>query len=658
MTRDIGAQERKSAIEQSIRYHSWRYHTLDDPEISDQTYDALVKEYQSLGGVIFDVVGVGGMVVDSLKKYTHLEKQWSFDNIYNTKELKSWIEKTEKLAKERELVYVCEHKIDGLKIVMEYEKGLLIRAVTRGDGAVGEDVTHNVSQIRDIPKNIPYQGKLRVVGEAWIGKQDLLDINAKRRNQGEQEYANSRNLAAGTLRQLDSVVVRERNLHAFVYDINFVEMDFITHTEELVWMQSIGLPVNPYYREESFADSIESYYRDLIEKRNQYTYDIDGVVLKLNNKKICTELGYTARAPRFAIAYKFPAEQATSILRDVTIQVGRTGILTPVAHIDPVTIMGATIRRTTLHNQSEIDRLDLHYGDTVVVERAGDVIPKIVRVLPELRQKNAKRCSLPEYMRSQGKNIRSEIDQNSGLVSWYIDEPFDTEQLVRSVMYAVSREVFDIRGLGEETVKKLIDQGNISDIADLFELNEVDFAEIEGFKQKSIDNAMSAIHAARTQTLDRIIAALGIHHIGAEASRKIADTYPDPKKIPELSTGELLSIEGVGEGMAESYREYFSDQEHSHLFERLLSHITIVKKSVVGQKFLGNTYVVTGTLQSLSRVQAEELVRAQGGTIASSVSKKTTALIAGENAGSKLEKARELGVEIWDESRFLSELGR
>jgi DNA ligase (NAD+) len=646
------------ALEKLLQYHAWRYHTLDSPELSDEAYDALVREYQQLGGDYDSSVGVGAVVVDSLKKVQHKERQWSFDNIYDKTELVDWLEKSERFADASNIEYVCEQKIDGLKIVVEYDKGLMIRAITRGDGEVGEDVTHAVSQIQDIPKKISYKKILRVIGEVWLSKKDLESINTQRVANGEALYANSRNLAAGTLRQLDASVARDRNLHAFIYDIAFSDQLYETHMDELHWMQELGLPVCPYWSLTKNADEIERFYQILIQERQKYPYDIDGVVIKMNRNDLKSELGYTARTPRFAVAYKFPAEQSTSILRDVTVQTGRTGILTPVGHIDPVVIMGATIRKTTLHNQAEMDRLDLHYGDTVIVERAGDVIPKIIAVVKELRIPNAKKCSIPDIVKSQGRSARSQIDQRSGLVSWYNDDTETYEALIQQCMYAVSRSVLDMKGLGDETVRKLVEQGSITDIASIYELEAEDFESIEGFKEKSIQNALDSIEEAKTRTLDRLIASLGIRHVGAETARIIASSGISPEDVPKLSRESLLGMYGVGAIVANSFVEYFSNPEYVRLYQRLISYISIQQEKIgdTDVAWTGKTFVVTGTLEGFSRQEAEDAIRNKGGKVSSSVSKQTSIVVAGGEAGSKLKKAEDFGVIVWTENKFVTEL--
>ncbi len=659
--------ERLQQLQRLIRYHGWRYHTLDNPEISDETYDALVRELSELEGSMGlrpserITSMVGAEVREELSKYSHPERQWSFDNVYNYHELCNWIERIKKLSGTSP-TYVCEHKIDGLKVVLHYDGGRLVRAVTRGDGSIGEDVTHAILTITDIPKLINYSGLLRVVGEVWMARSDLERVNTERITAGQQVYANSRNLAAGTLRQLDANVAASRNLHIFVYDIAYCERVCESHVDEFSWLIDQGFPVNPYFSVANNVEEIEIVYHRYITERTTHPYDIDGMVIKVNEVGLRSVLGYTAKAPRFGVAYKFPATQTTTIVEDISVQVGRTGVLTPVAHVHPVSIMGVTVRRATLHNQSEIDRLGLQIGDTVVLERAGDVIPKIIQVISELRPSSARSFSISEYMKERGISVRSSTDEKSGVTMWYVDGALQDEQLVRHLSYVVSRAVFDIRGIGEETLQKLVEQGSISQWVDVFDIDSSDLETIEGFKELSIANTLEAIDRSRTQSLDRVIAALGIHHVGAEIARRIAAVVVTAEGFESASPEELIAIDGVGEVIANSIANWWSSEHNKALWERLQSAVTIqaysVPKTVGSQALAGKSIVLTGTLPTLSRIDAETMIRTLGGTVSSTISKNTSYLLLGADPGSKYAKALKLSVPILTEEELLKMVGQ
>lgn len=656
--------QRLEVLQKLVRHHSWRYHTLDDPEISDQAYDALVDELTNLelqAGIAQEYrtsQSVGAEVRTGLIKYTHPERQWSFDNVYNQGELCDWVDRVRKLSG-IDPSYVCEHKIDGLKIVLHYAEGRLVRAVTRGDGQTGEDVTHTVRTIRDIPSLISYTGSLRVVGEVWMAEADLVRINTERAELGEQQYANSRNLAAGTLRQLDAGVAAARTLHIFTYDIAYCDDQFTSHIEEFEWLKDQGFPVNPYYRVCASADDIQKVYGEYEHDRAIKPYGVDGMVIKVNEVYLRGVLGYTAKAPRFGVAYKFPATQVTTIIEDISVQVGRTGVLTPVAHVKPVTVMGVTVRRATLHNQSEIDRLDLHIGDTVILERAGDVIPKIIQVIPELRPASAIQFSIEKHMSGRGVSVRSEIDKNSGVVMWYVDGDLQDEQLVRHLSYVVSRGVLDVRGVGDETLAKLVQQGSISQWVDLFDIEKSDLETIEGFKDLSIANTLQAIDIARTQELDRVIAALGMPHVGAETARRIARACISPDNFENMTRDALVAIDGVGEVIADSIVQWWQLLENKNIWQRLRDVIAIkdVPEESTSDRdlpFTGKTFVVTGSLPTLSRLDAESFIRRLGGAVTATVSKKTSYVVVGAEPGSKYKKAVEIGVPILSEAELLA----
>lgn len=659
--------DRHDRLLRVIAHHNWRYHALDDPEISDLVYDALVREcieiesrYPQLVSVKSPTRLVGASPVKGLVRFKHPYRQWSFDNVYNFTELSAWSDRLLKLTGELGfkdgVSFVCEHKIDGLKIVLYYEAGDFVRAVTRGDGWVGEDVTHTITTIESIPMKIPVLGKVIVVGEVWIRKTDLDQINAERTAGGLPVYANARNLAAGSVRQLDPIVAQGRSLQVFVYDINESPISFVTHQDELQWLTDMGFPVSPYSKTVSSIDDIESFYVQTLSDRDKYPFEVDGVVLKLNNRHLWQSIGFTAKSPRYAIAYKFPAHETITVVEDITYQIGRTGILTPVAHVRPVVVGGVTIKRATLHNQSEIDRLGLRIGDAVILERAGDVIPKIIRVLSDLRTGTEKTFSLPDRARADGLTVYVESDNISNTVLWYVSAGADIEQKVKQFIYAVSRNALDIQGLGAETIRKLVGRGSLAYIPDLYELDHTDFVDIDGFQEKSIQNILDSIQKKSQQTIDRVLVSFGIRHVGLQVIQWIVRAYPDPTFIPKISYEQLIAIRGVGPQIAQSYVDWFRDEHNTVLYCRMLELVKIMPLGTTKStgSFMSQTVVFTGGLSQISRADAQELVRSHGGDIATSITQHVTLVVAGVNAGSKLDQAKKRNIKVITEDEFLA----
>jgi DNA ligase (NAD+) len=643
-----------------VEYHSWRYHTLDDPEISDEVYDSLYHELKSIESVHPELTSdrsvtakVGYVVRDELEKFTHTSKQWSYDNIFDYQELVAWVDRVQKLA-DKPLDYCIEHKIDGLKVVLYYEAGLLMRAVTRGDGVVGEEVTHTVSTIKTIPPQLSAPIDCVVVGEVWMKQSDLDAINAIQESAGKPKYANTRNLAAGTIRQLDSSIAAGRNLQMTVYSIQDPESFGIeSQSGVLEYLGKLGFSINPTYAVAGSASEIQTYYDTWTAQRDTLDFGVDGIVIKVNNLEQAQLMGYTAKAPRFGIAYKFPSTEVSTRLLGITLQVGRTGIVTPVAELSPVLVDGSTVSRATLHNSDEIARLDLRIGDTVVLKKSGDVIPKILHTLPELRDGTE---IVPEFhvlAESQGLVIEEYIDPSSGTTQWYALNAND-QKLLKHLQYVASRSVFGIDGLGGKTIEKLIAAHRVQKLSDIFKLSQQDFLELPGFAELSAKNSYESIQAARSQTLDRIIMALGIENVGAEVARLIAYNFSEADSLPKVTHEQLIAIDGIGPMIANSFVDYFASTENLAEYKSLLGHILIQKSDTAQSDLLAGTWVFTGTMESFSRPDAEELVRAHGGKAASSVSSKTTYVVAGEDAGSKLTKAREIGVKILSESDFVN----
>jgi DNA ligase (NAD+) len=663
----LSAQERIVKLREIVAYHQGRYHEQDAPEISDEAYDALVRELRALEAEHPELksVGtpserVGGTPLESFKKVQHAVRQWSFDNIFSREELEAWHERLARHV-EREsslpskgFTYCLEHKIDGLKVVLTYKKGEFVLGATRGNGEVGEDITHNLRTIRTIPLRLARPVDIVVTGEAWLSKKELARINEERKKVDEPLFANPRNAAAGSLRQLDPKVASSRKLDCFAYDIETVGDGLTipaTQVEELELLKELGFTTNPDHAYSTTTDEIETYYTSWHAQREHLPYDVDGIVIKVNERAYQEALGYTANAPRFAIAYKFPAEQVTTRIEDIVLQVGRTGVLTPVAVLTPVRVAGSVVHRATLHNEDQIRRLDVRVGDTVILQKAGDVIPEIVTVLTELRTGKEKKYVFPKKVPACGGD--GNIERVPGESAWRCVSKDSFEQTARRFEHFVSKKALNIDGLGPQIMELLLERELVASYADLYELEPGDFDDLPGFKEKSVTNLLSSIDASRTVSLARLLFGLSIMHVGEETARDLARHFGTLEALRGASKEELEAVEGVGTVVADSLNEWFADPEHAHELDALLQHLTVEEgvRQTDGP-LAGKTVVVTGTLPTLSRDEAEEMVRTAGGKTAGSVSKKTAFVVVGENPGSKADKARELGVEVMDETEL------
>jgi len=657
-------RKRAEELRTLIAQHARLYHEQDAPEISDEAYDSLLqelsrieKEYPELKKEGTPTETVGGRVSAAFTKVTHRVRQWSFDNVFSEEELCAWEERLyrilEKEGVQEKLSYVAEHKIDGLKVIVEYRNGALYRATTRGDGVVGEDITHTACTIADIPKTLSKEVDIIVVGEAWLSKDAFETLNAARMESGEPLFANPRNAAAGSLRQLDAEVTRTRNLSFFAYDIDAYSgpKEPKTQAEELALLQQLGFRVNTHYRVCEDVAAILSFYKKWVSKRDSESYAMDGVVLKVDSIALQQRLGYTAKSPRFGMAFKFPAEQATTVVEDIQLQVGRTGVLTPVAHLRPVFIDGSTVSRATLHNEDQITRLDVRVGDTVILQKAGDIIPEIVSVLTDLRPKNAKQYRFPKKVAECGGD--GSIERIPGEAAYRCVSK-DSETLHRQrLYYFVSKNALNIDGVGPRIIDLLLDQNLINTPVDLFTLEVGDLEQLPGFKKKAAENVVEAIAAAQEVPLYRLLIALSIEHVGEETARLIADHFGSLERVRTASLEDMISIHGVGDIVAESLYAWLQYIAHTDMLEALLTHITVVNpKKKEGGVLTGKTLVFTGTLPTLSRSEAQDMARDAGGHIASSVSKNTDYVVAGDDAGSKEEKAKALGVNIIGEEEF------
>lgn len=665
------AKERARKLREVIDQHRYRYHVLDDPTASDTVYDSLMDElrgleerFPELRDPTSPTQRVGGEPLDVFTKVAHAARQWSFDDIFDHSGLEKWHEKVLRFAeksgfRDKDVAYCCEVKIDGVKMILTYEKGVFVRAATRGDGKIGEDITENVRTIRSVPLVLSHPVDLVAVGEAWLPESELERINQERKKSGEPLFANTRNVAAGSLRQLDPKIAARRKLSSFMYDVDrFDPRDTSlpapkTQIEELELLQTLGFKVNGAFRLCTTVADVEAFYREWTAKKKKQVYGIDGVVIKVNDRAIQEALGYTGKTPRFGIAYKFPAEKVTTVVEDIVLQVGRTGVVTPVAHLRPALVAGSVVSRATLHNEDEIRRLDVRIGDTVVIQKAGDVIPDIVEVIADLRTGKEKVFRFPTYV----EDCEGPIERIPGEVAYRCVNKDSFVQKRRRFHYFVSKAAFDIEGMGPKVIDALLEHGLIANIDDIFTLKKGDVMALPRFAERSVDNLLAAIEEKRTVTLPRFLIGLSIEHVGEETALLFAERFGTLEAIRAASFEELEAMHGVGEVVARSVHTWFRNKQHADLVERLLKHITVRphEKTVVrkNEVVFGKTFVLTGTLPELSRDEAKKMIQEHGGKVASSVSSKTDVVVAGEDPGSKYDKARELGVRIVDEAVFL-----
>lgn len=660
--------ERLAKLKDAIEKYRYEYHVLDKSSISEEALDSLKHELVEIETTYPELITpdspsqrVAGKPLPEFKKVRHEVPQWSFNDAFSPEEMHEFDARVKRFMVQEGIAnpkptYTCEHKIDGLKIVLTYEKGALKQAATRGDGTVGEDVTLNVKTIESVPLVLKKPIDIIVEGEVWMAKSTLEKLNEKQRKLGKEPFANPRNLAAGSIRQLDPKMTAERHLDSFIYDVARYSDIPPTQKEELEFLHSLGFKVNTNYKHCKNMDEVVKYWKEWQEKMSKEDYWADGVVVKTDEREYQELLGYTGKAPRWGIAFKFPAEQVTTVLEEITFQVGRTGVVTPVANLRPVSIGGSTVSRATLHNEDEIKRLDVRVGDTVILQKAGDVIPDIVSVVQELRPKNSKPFKWPTHVAACGGD--GMIERVPGEAAWRCVSRDSFDQVSRRFHYFASKHCFDIDGMGPKVLDALLEAGLISTFADIFKLKKGDFLSLERFGEKSADNLIDALEKARHVTLSRFLASLSIPQVGEETAYDVAKHFGSVEKIMDASKQDFESIYGVGEVVAQSMADWFKDKENRKLVKDLLKRVDIVKDQGVSKKLEGMSFVFTGTLPTLEREAAQKMVRDNGGDISSSVSKKTTYVVTGDAAGSKLDKARELGVKVIGEEEFLKMISK
>ncbi len=647
------AKERIDYLKKTIEHHRRLYHVEDKQEISEAALDSLKHElvvleteHPSLVTSDSPSQRVGGAALPEFQKVPHKVAQWSFNDAFTPEDMQDFDTRIKKIIKTQP-TYTCEHKIDGLKIVLEYEKGVLKTAATRGDGKIGEDVTHNVRTIDSIPLTLTKPVDIIVEGEIWMGKKTLEKLNKARIKNGEEPFANPRNVAAGSIRQLDPKIAASRKLDAYIYDVARIDNHPDTQMGELELLSTLGFKVNKFYKQCKNIDEVIAYWKEWQKKMPKQDYLADGVVVKVNEVVHQETLGYTGKAPRFGIAFKFPAEQVTTVLEDIVLQVGRTGVVTPVAHLRPVSVAGSTVSRATLHNEDEINRLDVRIGDTVILQKAGDVIPDIVSVVKEMRTGKEKAFAFPSHVEGCGGDGRIERIPGQAAYRCVI---LDSDELQKKKFYHfVSKKCFNMDGLGPKIIDVLMDNGLITHFDDIFTLKKGDLLSLPRFAEKSVDNLLESIEKGRTVTMARLIAALSIPQVGEETAIDIAKHIKDPKVA---TFEELQKIYGVGDVVARSVVDWFSIKENQKLYDRLLKHLTITREST-GTKLAGQTFVLTGTLNT-PRDEIQAKIRSLGGNISSSVSSNTSYVVVGENAGSKLDKAKELDIPTLSETELFN----
>lgn len=662
--------ERLRAQIDDLRY---RYHVLNDPEVTDAMYDGLMDELRHIEKENPELISsdsptqrVAGKPLDKFEKVIHQVTQWSFDDAFNEEDVKNWEERNYNfLAKEAgirptDLEYVCELKIDGLHMVLTYEKGELVAAATRGDGKVGENVTQNIRTILTVPLKLTEKVDLIAEGEVWLDRAMLEKINEEREKTGEALFANPRNAAAGTIRQLDSAVVAARKLSLTTYDISAGEIP-VTQSQELQRLKELGFKTDIHWKICKDLKEILAFHHEWEKKKNSQPFWIDGVVIKVNQKKYQEALGFTGKSPRWAIAFKFPAEQGTTKIKEVYVQVGRTGALTPVALMEPVKLAGSTVTHATLHNFDEIDRLGVKVGDMVVVEKAGDIIPKVVRVLEKMRTGQEKEIKRPTQCPVCGSDVGGQniikvsktVDGSS--VALYCLNKNCYAQELENIIHFVSKKGFDIDHCGEKIVEQLVDEGIIKDAADLFVLTIGDLEPLERFAKKSAQNLVEAVEKSKNITLAKFINALGIIHVGEETADDLAQNFGALEKLQNTTVEELLNMNGIGERTAESIVEYFKNKKNIEFVEKLIKNGVIIKpvEKKIGGRLFGKTFVLTGSLEMMGRDEAKQKIKDLGGEISESVSKKTSYVVVGAEPGSKYDKAKKLGVKILNEKELL-----
>ena len=655
------AKKRIEELRNQVEYHAKKYYDDDKPEISDFEYDMLMVELRNLEKEFPEFTSkesltqkVGGHVKAGFKKVIHKVQLQSLQDVFSLEEVEEYINKIDEKAKEQNIenrTYVVETKIDGLSAALEYKQGKFVRGATRGNGTVGEDVTQNLKTVKTIPMELKEPIDITVRGEVFISKKDFEEMNKEREENEEELFANARNAAAGSLRQLDSKITAKRPLDIYIFNVQKIEgKEFNSHYEELKYLESLGFNVNPVLISCKNMKEIKNAINKIGEEREKLTFGIDGAVVKVDDLKFREKLGTTAKTPRWAVAYKYPPEKKETKVKDIICQVGRTGVITPMAVLEPIVVAGSKISKTTLHNEDFIKDKDLKIGDTVVIQKAGDVIPEIVKVVVEKRTGEEKDFEMPKTCPVCGAEaIREEGE--SAIRCTGIECP---AKLFRNLVHFVSREAMNIDGLGEAIIQQLLDKQLINNMADIYTLELDEIASLKKNGKKFAQNLVDSINKSKENDLTRLITAFGIRHVGTKASKLLAKKYKNIDNLVNATSEELAMIDDIGPIVANSIREFFMQDQTIDLIERLkkagvnMEH----QEEILDDRFEGKTFVITGSLEKYTRTEAANIIEKFGGKVSGSVSKKTDYLLAGEEAGSKLAKARIYGTTILNEAEF------
>lgn len=663
------SKQRIQELHELLNRYNYEYHVLDQPTVPDAEYDRLMNELIKLEEAFPELKTqdsptqrVGGQVLDAFQKVEHRTPMLSLGNAFDEQDLRDFDRRIRQVVGD-DFSYVCELKIDGLAVSLLYEDGYLVRGATRGDGTIGEDITENLKTIRSIPLRVKDPVTMEVRGEAFMPRKSFEKLNEAKIQNEELPFANPRNAAAGSLRQLDPKIAAKRNLDIFVYAMTDAgEQEVEAHSESLDLLDHLGFKTNKERQKCATIEEVLAYIENWQEKRPSLAYDIDGIVIKVDSFEQQSELGTTAKSPRWAIAYKFPAEEVVTTLKDIELTVGRTGVITPTAILEPVQVAGTTVQRASLHNEDLIREKDIRIGDQVVIKKAGDIIPEVVNVITEKRTGEEQEFTMPTHC----PECESELVRLEGEVALRCINPSCPAQIREGLIHFVSRNAMNIDGLGEKVITQLFKEELIKDIADLYELTKEQLIELERMGEKSADNLLKAIEASKENSLERLLFGLGIRHVGAKAAKTLAQQFDTMDKLQKATYDELVTINEIGDKMADAIVTYFSQEEVQELLSELQE--AGVNMTYKGPKpvnveesdsvFAGKTIVLTGKLEELGRSEAKAEIEALGGKVTGSVSKKTDLVIAGEDAGSKLAKANELGIEVWDEARLLIELNK
>ncbi len=665
----LKAEERVNELNEVLRNYGHAYYVLDQPLVPDAIYDQLLNELIDLETLYPDLVfpdsptqRVGGTPISNVEKVTHERPMLSLSNVFNEDDLREFDKRVRSGAGDT-IEYVCELKIDGLAVSLLYEDGQFVKGATRGDGRIGEDITVNLRTIHAIPLKLKDAVTLEVRGEVFMPKRSFHALNEQRSGKGEELFANPRNAAAGSLRQLDPKIAASRNLDVFIYGIggDGETYNLSTHNESLDYLAGLGFKTNTERQVCTTVEEVVAYIGKWTENRNDLPYEIDGIVIKVNQFLYQQELGFTAKSPKWATAYKFPAEEVMTTVRDIELSVGRTGVVTPTALLDPVSVAGTTVQRASLHNEDLIKEKDIRIGDKVIIRKAGDIIPEVVSVILDQRTGDERPFDMP----TECPACKSELVRIEGEVALRCVNPQCPAQITEGLIHFVSRNAMNIDGLGEKVIEQLYREDLVHDISDIYKVTKEQLLQLERMGDKSASNLLTAIDQSRKNSMEKLLFGLGIRHVGERGARILSEHFGSLDQLIAATKEDLLAIHEIGDKMADSIVTYFDNEEVRDLVERLrkadvnLTYTgTRVRIEEGANAFAGKKIVLTGKLAQLTRQEASAQIEALGGKLSGSVSKKTDLLIAGEDAGSKLDKARELKVEIWDESRLVEELNK